>query len=89
MWSTSQGFVVYAEEGLALSRQFITHVRGKAMNKVVDDVVDAANQEPVRLRPPSTMVKSSGVAKLNNLLCKSGILFCLYLYGFLRQMRPS
>lgn len=70
VWSTSQGFVVYAEEGLGLSRQFVTHIRGKAMNKIVDDVVDSANKGPEKLRPPSTIVKSKGVAMLNDLLCK-------------------
>lgn len=72
VWSTSEGFVKYAEEGLGLSRQFITHVRGNAMNKVIDDINKEGEKE--KLRPPSTVIKARGIVILNDLLCKSDIL---------------
>lgn len=66
VWSTSEGFVRYAEDGLGLSRQFITHVRGDAMNAVMEQ----ASNAPERVLPPSTVVKAKGVKILNELLCK-------------------
>lgn len=67
VWSTSKGFVRYAEDGLGLSRQFLTHVRGDAMNAAMDN----ASKAPVKVLPPSTQVKAKGIKALNDLICKS------------------